>query len=315
MQPTGSAEEGFLTQNVQQYCNSTSPTTSNCGSCPASGYTSDRFTRYTNCGQPQGCGQISTWGCVSPLVDVDGICKMSPANQAQCPAGYDSFTCSCNPIPTPTPCEGNIGFCELGGWDICQECCVEYQGGPCLGGSPIVIDVQGDGFSLTNASNGVDFDLNADGTRERLGWTAIGTDDAWLVLDRDNNGRIDNGSELFGNFTPQPEPPPGEQRNGFLALAEYDKPENGGNSDGVISRQDAIFDSLRLWRDSDHNGRSRNSELFRLPELGLRKIHLDYQMSRRVDEFGNQFRWRARVKDANDAQLGRWAWDVILVTQ
>ncbi|PYS87445.1 MAG: hypothetical protein DMF62_12485 [Acidobacteria bacterium] len=129
--------------------------------------------------------------------------------------------------------------------------------------SPIVIDISGDGFDLTNAENGVNFDLDSDGVREGLSWTSTDSDDAWLVLDRNQNGKIDNGLELFGNATEQPDPPAGEDRNGFLALAEFDKPEYGGNADGVISRDDGVFSRLRLWNDSDHNGRSRNSELFR----------------------------------------------------
>ena len=72
--------------------------------------------------------------------------------------------------------------------------------------SPIVVDILGNGFSLTNAANGVNFDLNNDGQTELRGWTITNTDDAWLALDRNDDGMIDGGRELFGNATPQ-EPP------------------------------------------------------------------------------------------------------------
>jgi len=248
-------------------------------------------------------------------------CTLSAA--ACSPRAFDSASCVCyDPAPPP----GSGGYCPgvecnegsgiqidncaydggcPGGWINTGQCCQPWNI------TPIVIDVDGSGFSLTDGKRGVQFDFFGIKKSFQLPWIAQNSTNAFLVLDRDGNGTIDSGRELFGNVTPQPK---SSDANGFLALAEYDKPTNGGNSDGVIDNRDAIYSSLRLWQDTNHNGVSEATELHSLAALGVATLELDYKLSKKTDEYGNQFRYRAKVRGKDGAQLGRWAWDVIFVT-
>lgn len=175
--------------------------------------------------------------------------------------------------------------------------------------SPIVIDTTGDGFQLTSVQEGVLFDFYGTGKPVQIAWTAQGSTNGWLALDRNHNGAIDSAKELFGNITPQsPSPHP----NGFLALAEFDRPENGGNGDGLIDNKDAIWPDLLVWIDANHDGISQPDELKHLDDVGVGAISLKYKNSSFIDQNGNEFRYKGRLYPVAHDSVNRVIYDVFL---
>jgi hypothetical protein len=133
-------------------------------------------------------------------------------------------------------------------------------------GTPIILDLNGDGVRTLGIDAGVKFDLFDDGAAINTGWVSSG--DGLLVMDRNQDGQINDGSELFGSATRMAN---GEQApDGYAALRELDS-----NGDGVISSDDAIYGDLKIWIDSDSDGFSDTGETKTLAQLGIAKINLN----------------------------------------
>ena len=145
--------------------------------------------------------------------------------------------------------------------------------------SPLVLDLKGDGLEFTSVFSGVNFDLNADGKAELTAWTTVQTefDNAFLVYDKNNNGQVDNGAELFGDQN--------GADNGFNELAKYDD-----NNDGIIDQFDGIYDELTLWVDYNKNGtvdyqNGTTKELKSLKDANITEISTTF--TTQTDENGN----------------------------
>ncbi len=189
----------------------------------------------------------------------------------------------------PPPC----GSCVPPPVDGCQS--VDTCTCACLNpnASPILLAVGPSAdYQLVGPQQGVWFDLDSDGTLERLGWTRPNDWVGFLALDRNHNGIIDNGQELFGNFTLLGN---GQTAaNGFQALAYWDSPQAGGNGNGWIDPGDAVWANLRVWIDFNHDGISQPNELFTLSQLNITGISTTYSPEMRRDQFGNGFRYRGQ---------------------
>jgi hypothetical protein len=142
--------------------------------------------------------------------------------------------------------------------------------------SPIILDLDGNGVRTVAASEGVVFDVTASGsTAGRVGW--VGAGDALLVRDRNGDGSINDGRELYGSGTVGAD---GKRAgHGFAALEAEDS-----NRDGKITAADKHFDELKLWVDTDRDGKTDLGELRGLAEFGVVELSTGFVKSDRMDE-------------------------------
>ncbi|MFH0824236.1 MAG: hypothetical protein V2B18_15900, partial [Pseudomonadota bacterium] len=143
---------------------------------------------------------------------------------------------------------------------------------------PLVLDLDGNGFDTIGIQNGPYFDMAGDGFAEHTGW--VGPGNGFLAMDKNGDGIINDGKELFGDQTVLKDG--SKAPNGFRALAEWDD-----NGDGRIDAADAVFSELQVWTDEDGDGYSLPEELHTLEDLGIKSIGLGSTVTNVADPQGN----------------------------
>ncbi len=271
------------------------------------------------------CPPVDLWDSVT--LSVMAVCRNSCTGERwEAHAGPVSVTSNsgCGSCPLKLKCQGCVardsdqkvhyftsfdkqqpnssGGCKTQSFHEARATC-DCPG--CGDPTPILISLVDGDYELTDMAHGVLFDLNGDGVAEQTAWTAAGSDEGFLVLDRNLNGVIDDFMEVFGDHTPQL---PSDEPNGWRALAVWDDSLNGGNEDGVIDAGDAIFSALQVWVDANHNGFSEPDELSSLEDEGLEYLSLDYGSKGWVDDFGNGFKFPSEVGRRDGRVIV--AWDV-----
>lgn len=194
------------------------------------------------------------------------------------------------PPPPPPPADQNGGNTDWSGT-----------------GSPIILNLEPGSYRLSGLDDPVSFDITGDGHRDLIGWTARGSNLAFLALDRNANGTIDDGRELFGDATPRIDGT--RAANGFEGLRDFDE-----NRDGFIDAHDPIWQRLLLWIDDDHNGISDSAELVPIGSSSVRSVSLDYHAAARHDPSGNRYRFEALTTISNGrTTVVRPCYDVFFV--
>jgi hypothetical protein len=184
------------------------------------------------------------------------------------------------PPPAPDPGPGGcIDNCDSGTFDATQ-----------VGTDPILLKLGNGAWKLSGLNDPVSFDITNTGHLDTIGWTAADSGIAFLALDRNGNGRIDNGGELFGNSTVIADG--SRARNGFEALAAFD-----ANGDGVIDENDPVWSRLLLWTDRNHDGISQPGELQPIAQSPIASITLDHHWTGRRDASGNAFGFEGHMTE------------------
>lgn len=202
---------------------------------------------------------------------VDGLPGM-----ARCLPGPRWSSCAeigdCRPDQSPPYCPGNsyTQRCarKKGVWVLDASECPPPN--DLSSSTPLVLSFERAPVRFTHPNGS--FDLVGREQSVETDWVSAAT--PWLAIDRDGNGRIDDGSELFGSMTRLPDGRRAE--HGFAALASLDE-----NADGRINAADSGFASLLLWRDENQDRRSQRDELSSVTEAGIVAIELGFQRDRR----------------------------------
>jgi len=164
---------------------------------------------------------------------------------------------------------------------------------------PIILPVGADkrslkreDYQLTDFLHGVRFDLNGDGIEEQVSWTAQSSHLAFLAMDRNGNGKIDNGKELFSNFTDI------GWASGFEALRFHTARMSESQREMAAGWGNPFYEKLLLWEDDNHDGISQPEEIYKLSDHYL-AIDATCDFDPVTDKWGNQFicRGAAAVKE------------------
>ncbi len=176
---------------------------------------------------------------------------------------------------------------------------------------PIVLDISGLGITTKSVADGVYYDMDNNGFLEKTGW--VDAKSGILALDKNNDGKIETGNELFGDRTILADGKTAS--SGFEALATLDS-----NHDGVIDAKDKLFSQLRIWIDRDGDGISDKGELITLAQAGIKSLNLKHKELNQLDANGNTIarvgsftRTNGKVAEMKEYLLARSTSDVKMV--